>query len=400
MRTYRLAILVSHPIQYFSPLYRRLAKQPGIDLTVYYCHQPKAESAFDPGFGRIVNWDVPLLDGHRYVVLPNIRKKASLDEFTGLINPSIVPELFRHRYDAIWLHGYNYVTHLLALMSARLTGTPVFYRSESTLTYDRVVRRSWMIRWLKPLLLRLLFRQVTAFLATGTMNADFYRYFGVAQNRIFLVPYTVDNDFFFDRVAKFQPNRNEIRAAMGITPDTVVFLFPAKLIPIKRPLAALEAYRLVRHPKKALLIAGDGELRDEMEKCVARGNIPGVHFLGFVNQSELPRIYAISDVLLRFDGATRGDWGLTVNEAMASGLAIIASDQIASVVDLVRPGENGFIAKYDDQHAFIQAMESIAENVDKCKNMGHRSIELIRAWSHDQCVQGALAALESYARQK
>ena len=84
MRTYRLAILVSHPIQYFSPLYRRLAKQPGIDLTVYYCHQPKAESAFDPGFGRIVNWDVPLLDGHRHVVLPKSRSRKLLSPMNRL----------------------------------------------------------------------------------------------------------------------------------------------------------------------------------------------------------------------------------------------------------------------------------------------------------------------------
>jgi glycosyltransferase involved in cell wall biosynthesis len=400
MNKYRLAILVSHPIQYFSPLYRRLAKASNIDLTVYYCHQPKDESAFDPGFGRIVNWDVPLLDGHRYVVLPNLRRKVSLDEFTGLINPSIVRELYRHRYDAIWLHGYNYVTHLLALMAARLTGTPVFYRSESTLTYDRVIRRSWIIRWLKPLFLRLLFREVSAFLATGTMNADFYRHYGVAQNRIFLVPYTVDNDFFTDRVAQLRVNRDEIRAGMGITPDVVAFLFPAKLIPIKRPLQALEAYKRVRHSKKALLIAGDGELRGEMERCVAHHNIAGVHFLGFVNQTELPRVYSISDVLLRFDGATKGDWGLTVNEAMASGLAIIASDQIASVVDLVRPRQNGFIVKYDDQQAFAEAMQSIAEDVHRCKNMGHRSIELVRGWSYQQCVEGVLAALASYARQK
>jgi glycosyltransferase involved in cell wall biosynthesis len=263
-----------------------------------------------------------------------------------------------------------------------------------------VIRRSWIIRWLKPLFLRLLFRQVSAFLATGTMNADFYRHYGAAQDRIFLVPYTVDNDFFADRVAQLRRDRDGVRAAMGITPDTVTFLFPAKLIPTKRPLQALEAYRLIRHSNKALLIAGDGELRGEMEKRVARDNIPGVHFLGFVNQSELPRIYAISDVLLRFDGATKGDWGLTVNEAMASGLAIIASDQIASAVDLVRPGQNGFIAKYDDQQAFIQAMEDIAENVYRSKDMGCRSIELIRGWCYEQCVDGVLAALASCARLK
>src|SRR5262249_43675872 len=180
---------------------------------------------------------------------------VSLSEYTGLINPSIVRELFRHRYDAIWLHGYSYVTHLLAFLTARLTGTPIFYRSESTLTYDRVIRRSWMVRRLKPPLLRRLFRGVSTFLATGTMNADFYRHYGVDNNRIFLVPYTVDNDFFIERVAKLRACRDESRAAMGISPDTVAFLFPAKLIPIKRPLQALAAHRVLLPSKKTIFCA-------------------------------------------------------------------------------------------------------------------------------------------------
>jgi glycosyltransferase involved in cell wall biosynthesis len=398
IRKFRLAILVSHPIQYFSPLYRRLAKEPRIDLTVYYCHKPNADNSFDPGFGQKVEWDVPLFDGHRHVFLSNLRKTIGLDAFTSLINPSIISEIFRCRYDALWLHGYRYATHVMAIGAARLTDTPLFYRSESTLTYDRVRGRTWLIRSLKRLLLRFFFRHVSAFLTTGTMNAEFYRHYGAPRNRLFLVPYTVDNDFFIDRVAHFRAERDSIRRDMGITPDTVAFLFPAKLIPIKRPLEALYAYSRLRHQKKALLIAGDGKLRKEIEEHVRRDNIPGVHFFGFVNQSELPRIYAISDVLLRFDGATKGDWGLTVNECMASGLAIIASNQIASVVDLVRHGQNGFIVNHDDLQHFTEAMESMAADPEACKAMGMRSSELIRNWSYEQCVEGVLAALAAHGR--
>ncbi|SEF02936.1 Glycosyl transferase 4-like domain-containing protein [Rhizobiales bacterium GAS188] len=396
---YRLAILSSHPIQYFAPLYRRLAREANIEMIVYYCDKGSTEAAFDPGFGRMIKWDLSLLEGYRYVFLPNLRKQRGFHRHS-LINPSIITQLFRHRYDAIWLDGYNYVTNIMALVAARLTGTPVFYRSESSLTYDRVRRRPWYIRFTKSVFIRLVFHQVSAFLAIGTMNTEFYRHYGVPQNRIVLVPYTVDNEFFADRAAELRVKRDEIRAAMGILPDTVVFLFPAKLIPIKQPLEALSAYKHIRCRNKALLIAGDGELREAMENRVAREEIPSVHFLGFVNQSELPRVYAISDVLLRLDSAATGDWGLTVNEGMASGLAVIASNQIASAVDLMRHGDNGMIVKYGDQQAFTDAMERMAADVEACRRMGVRSSELIRGWSYEECVAGVMTALRSHARHR
>jgi hypothetical protein len=51
-RVYKLAILNSHPIQYFVPLYRRLAAEPDLDVTVYFCSRVGLEEAYDPGFGR------------------------------------------------------------------------------------------------------------------------------------------------------------------------------------------------------------------------------------------------------------------------------------------------------------------------------------------------------------
>src|SRR5260370_36451919 len=101
-RHYRLAVLNSHPIQYFAPLYRRLSKHPEIDLTVYYYCRQGAEGYFDPGFGRTIQWDVPLLEGYNYQFLQNLRKGETVDGFASLINPEIVREIRNGRYDAIW----------------------------------------------------------------------------------------------------------------------------------------------------------------------------------------------------------------------------------------------------------------------------------------------------------
>lgn len=394
-RRFRLAVINSHPIQYFAPLYRRLAQEPEIDLTVYYCSRQGVEGYTDPGFSKQIKWDIPLLEGYHYKFLPNVRRSDRVDGFASLINPGVIPEIRRNHYDALWMHGYNYVTHLLALAAARTCNTPVFYRTESSLTYDSRVRRSMLIRFLKPIFLHILFGQVRHFLSIGTLNTEFYLHYGVKPSQIFHVPYTVDNDYFARRVTEFQPYRDEMRAKMGIKRNDVAFLFAAKMTPLKAPLELLKAYEGIRKPGKALIMAGDGELRSKAEAYVSAKKLRGVHFLGFVNQSELPKVYAMSDVFVRPDGISRGDWGLTVNESMASGQAVIATDAIGATVDLVKDGENGFVVRFGDLADLTSAMERMVADPTACRYMGKRSVDIISTWSYQQCVEGILEALRS-----
>lgn len=394
-RRYRMAVLNSHPIQYFAPLYRRLADHREVDLTVYYCSPQGTEQYLDPGFDAVMEWDVPLLDGYRYKILPNLRPGGQVGGFLSLVNPAIVAELLRNRYDAVWLHGYNYLTHCLTVPAARLAGSKLFYRTESSLLYDSRVRRSPHIRLLKPALLRLLFSQIECFLAIGSVNAEFFRHYGVPSARLFHVPYSVDNDWFAEQAARHRPARDRIRAEFGIAPDAVTFLFPAKMIPLKRPLEVLAAYERLPATGKALLMAGDGPLRNQAEAYVRERRLEGVRFLGFVNQSELPRIYAVSDVLVRPDGVSKGDWGLTVNEAMASGLAVISTEAIGASIDLVRDGENGYLARFGSLEAFADAMGRAVADPERTRRMGQRSSEIIASWGFQQCADGILQALNS-----
>jgi glycosyltransferase involved in cell wall biosynthesis len=395
-RRYRLAVLNSHPIQYFAPLYRRLAQEEEIELTVYYCSRVGVEDYEDPGgFGQAIKWDVPLLEGYEYRFLPNLGRRHDVSRFESLINPGIVRELLRNRYDALWLHSYSYITHLLAVFASRLAGTPILYRTESSLTFDSLVRRSLAVRAVKPIFLRVLFRQVAAFLAIGTLNRQFFEHYGAQPERIFHVPYAIDNERFRGLAQEARRRRAQLRAELGFREDDVVFLFAARMTTPKAPIELLRAYEKVRSPRKGLIMAGDGELRSEAEAYVRERGLEGVRFPGFVNQSALPQVYAVSDVFVRPDGIAKGDWGLTVNEAMASGLALVSSDSIGATVDLVRHGENGFVWRFGDLEDLAGAMETLAADADACRRMGERSQEIISVWSYEECVRGILAALNS-----
>lgn len=68
-RKIRLAYLVSHLIQYQAPLLRQIAADPDIDLTVFFCSDISTRKHVDEGFGQVIEWDTPLLDGYKHVFL-------------------------------------------------------------------------------------------------------------------------------------------------------------------------------------------------------------------------------------------------------------------------------------------------------------------------------------------
>lgn len=328
----RLAYVTSHPIQYQAPLFRELARTPGVEFEALFCHNHGLDATFDPGFGRVVQFDVPLLRGYPHRFLENFAPAPSLG-FTGQINPSIVSHL--RRFDAAIFHGYASVTNLLGILG-RLRKPAVLLRGESHLLQPRPRVRA-VLR--KPPL-RALFARIDQFTAIGTLNRDYYLSYGIAPERITIAPYAVDNDYFAERRVP-DDERTDSRAAAGLPRDGTLFLFCAKLINKKRPADAIRALATARKSADChLAIIGEGPLRSSCEQEVQRLGLQGaVTFLGFRNQSELPRFYSMSDVLVL--PSSDEPWGLVVNEAMASGAAVVASNRVGSVPDLV-PIEHTF----------------------------------------------------------
>jgi hypothetical protein len=124
-RKLRLAYVVTHPIQYQSPLLRRLALEPDIDLTVFFASDHSVQGYTDEGFGSVrVKWDIPLLEGYRYEFLPLIRS-ATKTSFWAPINRGFYSAFKKGKYDAIWLHGYWSINSIFAMIAAKLLGIPL-----------------------------------------------------------------------------------------------------------------------------------------------------------------------------------------------------------------------------------------------------------------------------------
>ncbi len=380
----RLAILTTHPIQYQVPWFRKLSRQPGIDLTVFFCLIPDARQQGE-GFGVEFKWDVPLLEGYSYRVLRNVARHPSVTAFGGCDTPEIARVIRDEEFDAVLVNGWVVKSCLQVLWACRRQGVPCLVRGESNALRPRA--------WNKRLLHRLLLKQYSACLAIGKANRDFYLQNGVAASRIFMTPYGVDNAWFASHAAQMREHRREIRQKWGIAPDEFVFLFSGKLIPKKRPLDIIRAMAGIRQVPCRLLIAGDGELMAECERLAAELQVP-VTFAGFLNQQDIPRAYVAADclVLPSDNGET---WGLVVNEAMASGLPAIVSDQVGCHPDLVVPGKTGLVFPCGDVPALGRCLAEMASNPLRCREMGEGAREQVCGHSDDAVVAGVLKALEA-----
>lgn len=207
-KTFKLAILNSHPIQYFAPLYRRLTQEPRLDLTVYFCSRQGLETYFDPGFDKAVQWDIPLLEGYHHQFLPNLRRQDRVGGFFSLINPALVSELHRQRYDALLVHGHNYLSTFVGILAAKAFGTAVFMRAETHL----LLKRSPLKRALRRPVMQFFYNHlVDRCLPIGTRNREFYLVHNVETERLFDVPYVVDNAYFMAQAAPFKEQVSEVR---------------------------------------------------------------------------------------------------------------------------------------------------------------------------------------------
>jgi glycosyltransferase involved in cell wall biosynthesis len=383
-RPIRLAVFTSHPIQYQAPLFRALAQRAELRPTVFFGSRHGVEQGYDHGFDREIAWDIPLLDGYEHVFLPNRARRPDVGRFLGISVPEIEQAWTRQRFDAALVLGWHTRGHVQAIRAAWRAGLPLLLRGESHLAARPPgVAGAWARAavWLpvRRQLYTWALRRTTAVVAIGTRNAEYFRHFGVPSERIYTALYCVDNQRFLLSDVRRREARARIRAELDAGPDDVVFVAAGKLIPKKRPFDVVRALTRLggTAPATRVLFLGEGPQRQQVEALACKLGVEGrVGFSGFVNQRAIPEWYAAGDCLV-LASDHRETWGLVVNEAMAAGLPIIASDAVGCAPDLVRPGENGWTYPLGDVAALAQAMARLASLAPSVRAaLGTRSPEL------------------------
>lgn len=384
--TLRIGFLLSHPIQYFTPIFRALAKE--CDLTVFYAHRQTAEQQARAGFGVAFEWDVDLLSGYHSRFLTNVARAPSTDRFFGCNTPEIAAEIVGGGFDGFVVPGWALLSYWQAVRACRRARVPVFVRGDSQL----VGRRGGAVRLAKGLAFSQVLRQFDGYLYVGQRNRAYLQHYGAPSERLFFSPHCVDNDAF----------RTAGEAARQMAADSMRdpdrprrLLFVGKLIERKHPLDLLRAAALVRTPgsRVEVAFAGSGELQGMLTQAAAEIGV-AAHFHGFANQSELPAIYAASDVIVLPSDALE-TWGLVINEAMACGVPAVVSDAVGCGPDLVEQGLTGATFPLGDVAALARGIETVlALDPGRTRQALAERMETYSPTRAAQGIAGAATALQ------
>ena len=385
MNRVRLAIVSTHPIQYYAPIFQLLARSDGLSVKVFYTwSQAAAGSVEDAGFGRSITWDIPLLEGYEFEFVPNVARRPGTGHFWGLRNPGLTGAIEAWDADAVLVFGWNAASHLAALryFKGRLA---VFFRGDSTLldrsSWWRMIARRGVLSWV--------YRHVDVAVAVGSNNRDYFGWCGLSPEQIAFAPHAIDAKRFADPDGIHQARAAQWRQELKIPAGARTLVYAGKLVPKKDPLLLLEAFVSCGVPGH-LVFVGDGALEQQLyARAAGRTDI---HFLPFQNQQAMPAVYRLGDLFVLPSRGPGETWGLALNEAMASGRPLIAGSKVGGARDVVAEGVTGWMFESSN----LSQLTAVVKHALTCDQatldaMSRAAEQASARWS----VEAAAASLET-----
>ena len=395
-KRYRTLVVLTHPIQYSAPTLREMANHPQIDLLVAYCSMRNVKPTLEPDFGVEVAWDIPLLEGYRWVEVPNQSPCPGLGRFLGLFNFGLWRMIRSGNFDAVViLTGYRYASFWIMLAAAKSIGIPVLFGTDAH-QLKPLDGTSWKIPvkgWFWPRL----FNLADIVIVPSSGGITLMRSLNIPPEKIVLTPYAVDNRWWIQESGKV--NRQAVRAEWSISADASVILFSGKLQSWKRPHDLLRAFAQADIKESFLVFAGDGPLRSSLEEEAALlGVADRVRFLGFVNQTRLPAVYRSCDLFVL--PSEYEAFGVVVNEAMLCNCPVIVSDRVGARFDLVQNGTTGFIYPMGDIASLRGLLCELLASRDRLEQMGKDARNRMTDWSPTENVEGVAKGIDRAWRHK
>jgi glycosyltransferase involved in cell wall biosynthesis len=386
-KRFSVLAVAGHPVQYMAPYFRRLAKHPRINLQVAYCSLRGAEAGLDPEFGTEVKWDVPLLEGYEWTHVPN--KGSGSETFFGLNNPGLREIIREGKFDAVLSFvGYVRASFWIARSAAKKSRAAFLFGTDAT-TLEPRNGQAWK-KLAKKILWPFVFRLADQVIVPSSGTRDLIRSLRIPDDRITLTPYCVDNDWWMAQAEKV--DRIAERAKLGLKESDRAILFCAKLQPWKRPGDLLSAFVKAGIADASLIFAGEGPLRADLEADAIRlGIADRVRFLGFVNQSTLPVLYKVVDLMVL--PSVYEPFAVVVNEAMCCGCPVMASDQVGAARDLILPIAPDFVFPAGNVSVLAEKLTNAFADRERLGQQKLKAHAHIKTWTPERSIEALIQAI-------
>jgi glycosyltransferase involved in cell wall biosynthesis len=388
---FNIAYIGATPAYYFVPFLRKLANHNEINLVVHWLSDEAVRDYHENDLKTTMKAVDGLLCGYNYTIEKNLIGVASYQNgFFGLNSIGPINKILSKKYDAVIIHGWQYITNILVIVACRISKTKLLLRAETPLIQE-LRKPKWKLI-LRKFILRVMFKLVDRILYIGKENYAFYRHYGVKKEKLFFAPYCVDNELITNKIEDARKDKLKIKNKYDLIDGKINIIFIGKLQHKKRPTTLINAYNAIKNNDSSqLLIIGSGELESEL-KLLTKGS-QNIKMFGYKSQEEIFELLAVSDifVLPSGDGET---WGLVTNEALNAGIPIIISDRVGSARDLAT-NANGIIFKLDDESELTKAIDLLLSDAERRRSMGKCSIELLKIYDPRTVVEGIVNSIKS-----
>lgn len=378
----KLAIVTTHPIQYYAPWFKLMAQRHNVDVKVFYTWSQASEEVKDKTFGKTIKWDIPLLDGYEYHFSENVASDPGPHHKNGIDNPNLIGEIEQWNPDVILVFGWYLKSHFKVLKYFK-GKIPVWFRGDSTLLDNR----PGIKKILRQVYLTYIYKYIDKAFYVGTENKKYFKSLGLKEEQLIYAPHAIDNNRFYDSEEKeYAVKAEKWRRELGYNKEDIVILFAGKFEDKKQPdflIHALQQVNKGNEPKLKLLLLGNGPLEEDLKKLSA--NDKNIQFLPFQNQSMMPVVYRLCNVFCLPSQGPGETWGLAINEAMACGKPTIVSNKVGCYSDLIIENETGWIFNYDSENELKSSLNQL--KTQDLETIGNNAKLHIEQWSFDKIVE-------------
>jgi glycosyltransferase involved in cell wall biosynthesis len=391
-RKLRIAIVISHPIQHFCPQYVSFTENKNIEFKVFFASTLGYKNYVDVNFGKEISWGNLQLNKFAHIFLNG---EALLQADKNLDAPSLNNQLDEYKPDIIFTYGYFQKLQRRAYQWALKNKVKIAYISDSELRHKRNPAKEF----LKSIFLKRYFSKIDFFLTMGNANEDFYKKYGVADNKLIRMHYPIDLVVYQKSYDQKELLRKKIRSQYQIHENEIVISVVGKLVEWKNQDHIIEAMKLLENEGiyLTLFILGSGEMKENWEEKSKELKKSKVFFPGFVNIEELPFYYAATDIYIH--PASMEPHSVAISEAIIMGCPIILSDKCGSYGedDDVQEGKNGYVFEFGNIEHLAHKIKLLAMNDERRKRFSDYSHQVAVAFqqrSHFGIITNILKELQ------
>jgi glycosyltransferase involved in cell wall biosynthesis len=339
---------------------RLISNYPNIDLDIYYCSYSEANRHYKIILAQSDYYQSFYLKGE---ISWGIDKHFNL---------GIIPLIFKNNYDFYLIGGYSYPTVALAIILSRLL------KRKYILLIDHMYKKEGKEEWLKNLIKRFLIKGANAYITTSEEAKENLVFYGAYKDKIFIAPLSCP-DFFYRENIKINNN--------FVKPFEKYILFIGRFEEYKGVMYLLEAFKILRNKYQyqdiGLFLIGSGSLKQRIRDWVVNNQLENwIKIENWKPYEELPQWYF--NALMFVCPSFYEPWAFVVNEAMAAGLPIIATQAVGAARALIKNEENGFVIKEKDGEQLALKMKELLENEELRKKLSENAYKTQKKYTLDK----------------